>query len=168
VSVSRRLADAHREQAVIKRATPPNTPNAVDGTSPSTSSPPGGVEEAIETVRLTVRLDPDLDDKLGELDWRLMQYVLGREGYDPEVQTIRTLVLKRETHDFIAEQAKSSKMTINAFLSKILSDERLAPVPPPESPTSAALKAAFPGSPVTATTTNTNVTWTLGGDTHPS
>lgn len=106
---------------MIKRATPPNTPNVIDGTAQAP-------ESVVDVVRLTVRLPAVVaSERLGELQARMERYVARNEKYEPQRETAKTIVVTRQHHQWLTEQAHQARLTINGFIERVLLDPHLAP-----------------------------------------
>ena len=109
----------------FRRATPPNTPNAVDGTAlvaqPTQS----------EYVKLTVRSPPLNDAWLDQIEDRLDSYIRQKIRYNPDPLVTRTIKFDARVHRALTTEATAAGMTLNSFIQHLLQDRRLDPEPPP-------------------------------------
>ena len=98
----------------------PEVPNAFGGTVTQLPLP-----RRPDTVRFTVRLGPDAAARLVELDRRIQRYLAQDRGYSPADIATRSIVVRRDEHEFLRREARRAGLTMNGFISKILDDPEL-------------------------------------------
>jgi len=102
----------------------PDVPNVVTGNvtplRPETSLP-------VKKVQLSIRLDSSALENLDELEARLENYRQRQKVTKIlwKAKFVRRLSLDAATHAYIRAEAATNGMTINSFVTKLLTDARL-------------------------------------------